>query len=218
MFSEIERQEILQLFGAFPEHLDAESFRKSLRELRIKYHPDNFEKYGDETVRQLATDRFQRIENYAEKLENLFKGERSLAPVEKPNTANPIFHPKARFASNELKIEIRTADKDLKYHLFGAFYRWLKMGDKFKIPNTKAELITDEDHLGRSIGFTESIRLWLTFNEADTPEAIIGWLFERIEGRADSLLIENELIPIAYEAMLVALKQRSFKGLPADVP
>lgn len=217
-FTEQERLEIRETFGALPEHLDAETFRKTLRELRARFHPDNFEKFGDDTVRQLATERFQRIERLAEKIEAWLSGkmQQALPGPSASDTDVHIFDPRARFAYREMKIEIRTGDKDLKYHLFGTFYRWLTLGDRFKIPDTQAFLIADEEHLGRRIGFVESIRVYLTFEEHDSVEVITRWLFDKIEGRADALLIEGELIPIAYEAILLAIKRRSFKLLATE--
>lgn len=217
-FTEQERLEIRETFGALPEHLDAETFRKTLRELRARFHPDNFEKFGDDTVRQLATERFQRIERLAEKIDAWLSGklQPALPGPSAPDTDQRIFDPRARFAYREMKIEIRTGDKDLKYHLFGTFYRWLTLGDRFKIPDTQAFLIADEEHLGRRIGFVESIRVYLTFEENDSVEVITRWLFSKIEGRADALLIEGELVPIAYEAILLAIKRRSFKLLASE--
>ena len=216
-FSPEESAEIREWFGAAPENLAEADFRKALRELRAKYHPDNFEKFDDATVRQLATDRFQRIQRLAEKLEAWFQGsalpDAGKAPGARP--ADPIQDPRARFAYQAMKIEIRTSDKDLKYHLFGTFYRWLTLGERFKIPETQAFLIADEDYSGRSIGFMETIRLYLTFEESDPVESIIGWLFPKIEGRADTLLIEGEIIPMEYDAILLAVKKRSFKALGA---
>ena len=69
VFTPDEAQKIRELFGLAPEQLSEEAFRKSLRELRARYHPDNFEKFGDDTVRQLATERFQTIERLAVKIE-----------------------------------------------------------------------------------------------------------------------------------------------------
>lgn len=217
-FTEQEQQEIRELFGALPEQLDAESFKKTLRELRARYHPDNFEKFGDATVLQLATERFQRIEQLAEKMESWWNGKtQALQPgPSAPGADQRILDPRARFAYREMKIEIRTGDKDLKYHLFGTFYRWLTMGDRFKIPDSQAFLIADEEHLGRRIGFVESIRVYLTFEETDSVENISRWLFDKIEGRADALLIESELIPIDYEAILLAIKKRSFKMIASE--
>ncbi len=214
-FTEQETAEIRELFGALPEQLDIETFRKTLRDLRAKYHPDNFEKFGDEVVRQLATERFQRIEQLAEKLE-AWKSGKTLPGVSAPPSTSGesmIFDPRARFAYKEMKIEIRTSDKDLKYHLFGTFYRWLTLGDRFRIPDSKAFLIADEEHAGRSIGFTESIRVYLTFEEDDSVETIVKWLYGKIAGRADVVLIEGEQVPIDYEALLLAIKKRSYKLL-----
>lgn len=220
-FTDQEKEEIRELFGALPEHLNPEDFKKTLRDLRAKYHPDNFEKFGDSTVRQLATERFQRIERLAEKMEDWFSGKKM---TDSPGPASPygghaadprVFDPRARFAYREMKIEIRTGDKDLKYHLFGTFYRWLTLGERFKIPDSKAFLIADEQHLGRSIGFVESIRVYLTFEEDDSVADITRWLYEKIAGRADALLIEGELVPIDYESMLLAVKRRSFRSLAA---
>jgi len=216
-FTEQEKQEIRELFGSMPEQLDSELFKKTLRELRAKYHPDNFEKFGDDTVRQLATERFQRIEILAGKIETwLSGGELMTNEQQTTDHKERIYDPRARFAYREMKIEIRTGDKDLKYHLFGTFYRWLTLGDRFKIPDSKAFLIADEEHLGRQIGFVESIRVYLTFEEDDSVEHIARWLFDKIIGRADALLIESELVPIDYETILTAIKRRSFKMLAAE--
>jgi len=222
-FSEQDMHDIRELFGATPEQLDAETIKAKLRELRARYHPDNFEKFDDAVVRQLATDRFQRIERLAEKLEQYGLGKGwSVPSAGSPKSdfapSNDLMwsHPAARFAYQAMKIEIRTGDKDLKYHLFGTFYRWLTLGERFKIPGAQgAYLIADEGHTGRNIGYKESIRVYLTFVEADPVETIIGWLYEKIAGRADMLLIEGEIIPIEYAAMLKTVKVRSLKALAA---
>lgn len=223
-FSEQEIGEIRELFGAAPEQLDADAFRARLRELRATYHPDNFEKFDDAVVRQLATDRFQRIERLAEKLEKYGLGRAAPAASGTPlpgvgSTREMTFaHPAARFAYQAMKIEIRTGDKDLKYNLFSTFYRWLMLGERFKIPGARgAFLIADEGHRGRNIGYVESIRVYLTFEEDDPVEAIVGWLHEKIAGRADMLLIEGNIVPIEYAAMLQVVKIRSFKALAATV-
>lgn len=124
-FTPEEANEIRELFGQPPGQLTEESFRKTLRELRAKYHPDNFEKFGDDTVRQLATDRFQRIERLAEKIEAWLRGETlpgPIPPAAGSSSPAPFDDPRALFAYQAMKIEIRTSDKDLKYHLFGLFF------------------------------------------------------------------------------------------------
>ncbi len=220
-FSEQDLHDIRDLFGASPEQLDADAFKTKLRELRARYHPDNFEKFDDAVVRQLATDRFQRIERLAEKLEQYGLG-KDLPPTAGPSSSAEAAkdltwaHPAAQFAYQAMKIELRTSDKDLKYHLFGTFYRWLTLGERFKIPGAQgAYLIADEGHTGRNIGYVESIRVYLTFEENDPVDTIVGWLYEKIAGRADMLLIEGDIVPIEYAAMLRVVKIRSLKTLAA---
>ncbi len=213
-FTPREQEEILEFFGLSPEQIDADTLKKMLRELRAKYHPDNFEKFGDDTVRQLATERFQRIEYLAEKLEQRMSG---TLPAQAPNTQDPLFDPRAQFAYKAMKIEIRTGDKDLKYHLFGSFYRWLQLGEKFKIPDAgNAWLVADEEYRGLKIGFQETIRFYLTFDESDPVEAIVSWLWQKIDGRADAVLVEGEPVSSSFEALLLAVKRRSFRQLAAS--
>jgi hypothetical protein len=215
-FTEQERAEFRELFGDYPEQLDEAAFKKALRALRAKYHPDNFIKFGDDTVQQLATERFQRIEDLAQKMENGPDGSIRPGASEPPVSGfgdAPVFRPDALFAYQALKIELRTPDKDLKYHLFGTFYRWLTLGEKFRIPGSKAFLVADESYIGRSIGFVESIRLYLTFEEDDRIDDIVRWFFEKIEGRAETILIEGKVVPVAYEAILWEIKRRSLKQL-----
>ena len=90
------------------------------------------------------------------------------------------------------------------------------LGERFKIPEAQgAYLIADEGHSGRNIGYVESIRVYLTFAENDPVENIVAWLYEKIVGRADMLLIEGEIVPIDYASMLRIVKMRSFKALAA---
>ncbi len=214
-FSPQESADIREWFGMPPEQIDADTLKKTLRELRARFHPDNFEKFGDATVKQLATDRFQRIEQLAEKLQAWMEGKLPQTPAAS-NPAGAVFGPDARFAYQSMKIEIRTGDKDLKYHLFGSFYRWLTLGEKFKIPQAgNAWLIADEEYRGRNIGFQETIRFYLTFDENDPVDAIVDWLWQKIEGRADALLIEGEPVASSHEAILLNIKQRSYRRLAA---
>ena len=208
MFSPTEKEAIKKYFGKYPDALDPESLKSLLRQLRAKYHPDNFEKFEDETVREMATDRFQQIEALAAKLEDYHKGNRS----------SDFRHADAIFAIRKLKVEVLTADKDLKYHLFGTFYRWLVNGDSYKIPETKASIIIDENHRGMRIGFQETIRMYLTFDEDDSIEVIVNWLFPRIQGRADSIMIKGERVDLDYQSIVDAIKQESFLRIAAPGP
>ena len=199
-------QEALQkYYGQSLEELRPEEFHKTRKQLRAKYHPDNFEKFEDETVREMATERFQAIEQLNQKIELHFAGK-----LGSDGSKDRAFHPNAQYAFDKLKIELITSDKDLKYQLFGTFYRWLVYGDKFKIPNTKASIIIDENHQGASIGYRESIRMYLSFDTDDVVENIVDWLFGKIEGRASSLLIHGDIVSIDYHAILQAIKKTSF--------
>lgn len=204
-----EKESIVKFFGKPIEELNPHSYRQLLRELRARYHPDNFEKFGDETVRELATEKFQIIEHLASRIEEHFKKD--------PNTHSADWEDylqhDARFAFDRMKIEINTADKDLKYHLFGTYYRWLVYGDSYKIPGTRAQITIDESHQGNSIGYRETIRMYLSFGENDSTEDIVRWLFTKIEGRADSLIIHKELVQVDFNAILIALKRQSYLSI-----
>jgi hypothetical protein len=109
-----------------------------------------------------------------------------------------------------MQIDIRTADKDMKYHLFGAQYRWLEMGEKFKIPDTNAYVIVQADHRGRTIGYIETVRIFLTFGVHDSIETIVDWLYYKIAGRASSLIIEGNVVNIDRNEMMLYIKRKSF--------
>jgi hypothetical protein len=206
-FTPEEREQVRKFFGKTPEELSSEEFRETHRRLRAKFHPDNFEKFADETVREMATERFQQIERLAAKIESLLRDE--APPPGEAASGEGGFTSGARFAFDDMKIEINTTDKDLKYHLFGTRYRWLVYGDRFKIPDTGGSIIIDENHQGHRIGYRESIRLYLTFGPSDDLDAIIRWLYERIRDRASSLLVEGKIVPIDPGAMQNAMKKLS---------
>lgn len=209
MFSEKDKAAIEKYFGVRLEELDLEKLKKLQRELRAKYHPDNFEKFEDETVREMATDRFQLIEDLSAKLEIYLSGKSANAGFAQQE-GEDFMNAHAVFAANKLKIEVITTDKDLKYHLFGASYRWLQFGDKYKIPDTKASIIIDEDHMGRSIGYQESIRMYLTFDENDSIEKIVEWLYPRIKNSAKTLLISGNRIEIEPFSIFYAIRKQAF--------
>lgn len=116
----------------------------------------------------------------------------------------------AVFAANKLKIEVVTTDKDLKYQLFGTHYRWLQFGDKYKIPDTQASIVMDEDHQGRSIGYQESIRMYLTFGENESIDKVVEWLYPRIKEKAKSLLIAGNRIEIEPFNIFYAIRKLAF--------
>jgi hypothetical protein len=207
-----EKEAIVKFFGKPIEEMNPESYRQLLRELRARYHPDNFEKFGDETVREMATEKFQIIEHLASRIEDHFKNHHGIQVSSEDFLQND-----ARFAFDRMKIEINTADKDLKYHLFGTYYRWLVYGDSYKIPGTRAAITIDDSHQGSSIGYRETIRMYLTFGENDSTDDIVRWLFTKIENRADSLIIHKELVQVDFQAILVALRRQSYLSIGMNV-
>jgi hypothetical protein len=156
----------------------------------------------------MATEKFQTIERLAEKVEAWLTNSQP-ASNNYPSDVADYLRPDAVFAVKRLKIEILTSDKDLKYHLFGTYYRWLQFGDSFKIPNTKASIVIDEDYAGRRIGFQESVRMYLTFNESDSIEDIVNWFYSRVQGRASKLLIAGETVAVELQDIVHAIKKES---------
>lgn len=206
-----DKEAIRKYFEADISELDTEKFKAKKKALRSKYHPDNFEKFEDETVKEMATERFQLIEELSGKIEAYLKGNAAIAQADRPN----FKHPDAVFAARKLKIEIITQDKDLKYQLFGSRYRWLLFGESFKIPKTGASIIIDEDHKGVSIGYRETIRLYLTFEEQDSIEDIVDWMYPKLVDRANYLIISKEKIDIDPLKIGNAIRQVSFLRIGA---
>lgn len=209
-FSEKELQEIRQIYQKDLSELNPENFDQLHKQLRLKYHPDKFEQYEDDVVREMANEKFKRLEELGGKIKEYLAngGAGTVEPVE------DIFKENARFAYDNMKIEIITRDKDLKYKLFGTRYRWLMKGDKFKVPQTeKAYIIIDADHAGRKIGFNESIRMYLTFGEQDSLDAIATWLYQRIVGYSDGLIIAGKRIDVDLAQMQARIRRKSFLRL-----
>lgn len=209
MISPEEKKEIQEIFGKSLESLDTETFEQLHKAQRLKYHPDKFEHYEDEVVKELANRRFQRIEALAEKIKPFLKGDNKVSQ----SPQEDIFKDDAQFAFEGMKIEIITKDKDLKYRLFGTRYRWLERGDKFKVPNTNAKIVMDEGHAGNRIGFNETIRMYLTFTESDSLFEITKWLFASIAGQADALIIQGRRIPVDLQEMMTYIMRKSYLQL-----
>lgn len=205
-----EEQKLIEKYFGFPlDKLTPEVFKTSRKKLLAKYHPDNFQQFEDETILEMATDRFQQIQHISEKIDHYFNGKIDLSDEDK------IRHETAIFAFDKLRVEIITNDKELKYDMFGTRYRWLTFGESFKIPNTGAYLVMEGDHKGHQIGYVETIKIFLTFGVNDAIEDIVTWFFETIEGRSKSLIIAGKKIPVEYDAMLMAIRRKSFLQLKA---
>lgn len=211
MFDTKEKEDIKKYYELSLEELDKESFAKKRKQLRAKYHPDKFAKYEDETVREMATERFQQIEGISDKIAAYLAGD--IPAVAKDAPKGDYRHSSAIFAAKKMKIEIIADDKDLKYRIFGRRYRWLLFGDEFKIPDTGATIVMDEDYKGHSIGFQETIRMYLTFGEEQKPQEIVDWLYPRITEGAKKLLVDGQSVEVNPAAILQEILKRSFLRL-----
>jgi hypothetical protein len=209
-FSSKEIERIIEYFGKKPEELTAEEFETRLKELRQKYHPDKFEKYADATIRELTEEKFKEIEYLSEKIKHYFSKSDKKYKIE-----DDEFDADSRFAFDDLKLEIISDNKDLKYILFGTHYRWLERGDKYRIKGTNASIIMDDDHRGKSIGFMESIKIYLTFSDTDPVEDIVMWLYQGIRRSAKYVIIGEKKINIDYYELLLAIKRKTVLRLGA---
>jgi|AntRauTorckE5430_2_1112549.scaffolds.fasta_scaffold09519_1 hypothetical protein len=206
----LEEQKLVEkYFGVRLEKLSPDKFKQERKKLMSKYHPDKFQHFEDETISEMATERFQQIQSLSEKIEHYFNGKITLSLDDKIRQTDAIF------AFDKLRIEIVTNDKELKYDMFGTYYRWLTFGESFNIPNTGAFLVMQEEHRGHQIGFVETIKIFLTFGVKDAVEDIVSWFFQTIDGRAKSLIIAGKKIPVEYDAMLMAIRRKAFLELGA---
>lgn len=204
---------IEKYFGVSIETLTLPQFEQLRKQMRKKYHPDNFAKFEDETVQEMATERFQQIEALNEKIAAHLKQEKT--PIS--NKSNWL-HEAARFAANRLKIEIRTPDKELKYRLFGKRnYKWLLYGETFRIPNTTTSIVMDETHQGTRIGYQETIRIYLSFGEQQPTEDVADWIYNNIADSADTLIVGGQKVAITADAILQAIRQETFLGIGEGV-
>ena len=103
----------------------------------------------------------------------------------------------------------------MKYHLFGKFYRRLSWGDRYQIPNTNASLIIDNNHVGNSIGFNETIVFYLSFAASESVHDIAEWLYKNIVGQATTLLISKEWTPINLLAIRRAIERKTILEITA---
>ncbi|MEM6347185.1 MAG: hypothetical protein AAF927_25065 [Bacteroidota bacterium] len=203
-----EKESIIALYGKPLEELEQAEFEKTHKGLRAKFHPDKFEQYDDEVVREMAKEKFQILESLGQKIRAHFEaggGQKVIIEDE--------FGEAAVFAYDNMKIEILTRNKDLKYHLFGSRLRWLERGERFKIPKTGAYLIVETEHRGMSIGFTESVKIYLTFGPEDDLAEITVWLYERLRGQAEALIIEGKRLAVNLNEMLGVIRKKSFLRL-----
>lgn len=207
-----DRTRIEKYFGQPLDSITADNFKTLQKEARRKYHPDNFAQFDDETVLEMAKERFQEIETLSAKLEAYLSGDASAAaksPVEDPDA-----DPHVVYRSEGMMLEIMTSDADLKFRLFRS--RFIERGDEVRIRGTKAKLIAMADYHSRSAGFRENIKLHLAFGPQHDLQAIVAWLFRHISGVTSNFVIEGKIVPIDPYAMLQAIRQESIKELKAS--
>jgi hypothetical protein len=208
-----DKELVQKYFEQSLESLDMETFKKVRNQLRLKYHPDKYEKYEDEVVKEMMLEKYQEIETLCQKVKGYLENK---IPQNGQNLGDSevFMQENAQFSFEGMAIEVITSDKDLKYHLFGTQYRWLEKGDKFRIPNNKEAFLTIKvDYKGINIGFTESIKMFLTFGVNDSVADIVEWLYLRIVGRASALIIEQTRIPIDINEMNKYIRKKAFLQL-----
>lgn len=98
-----EKSKALEYFGKHPEDLTLDEFEQKHRELRTKYHPDKFEKYDDDIVKELTGEKFKEIEQLAGKIRHTyFSGPVSSAAA----AAHPALGENPQFAYKNLKSKL----------------------------------------------------------------------------------------------------------------
>lgn len=188
--------------------IDQETFEKARKKLLLKYHPDRFENES-EVAKELAEDKYKEIEALAEKAKP-FIGEG--APVAYGDMED-FMRPDAEYGAEGLIIEVITRDKDLKYEIFGSFYRRLEHGDKYPIPKTDAFIRIEDNHRGNAIGFNEFIRMYVSFGRTAEIQRIIDWIYEKIHRKADGLIINKQRIAIDKTEMGRFIRKTTFLAI-----
>ncbi|MFN0202288.1 MAG: hypothetical protein ACKVTZ_12245 [Bacteroidia bacterium] len=205
-----EIQQVEQCFQLKLAEITPEVFRKKHKELLVKYHSDKFEKYNDTLIMELVREKHDAIELAAALIQKHL-GQKSVSM----SIDEMIRQNGAQFAFEKMKVEIVTKDKLFKYYLLETWDMKVYRGESVKIPNTEAKLIIQEQHSGISIGFSENVKLLLTFEVTDSVEMIANWLYEKTLGHASFLLVEGKKVEILYDSILHAIKRSAFKGLVA---
>lgn len=193
------------------EHLTDEKLKEARKQARKKYHPDNFTKFEDDTVLEMAKERFQQIEILAAKLEDYLNHRKPLDNMKGGTTGND---PQAvhQYASEGIRIDIMTSDKNLKHQLFRS--RIIYKGDYTVIPGTKAKLISLLDFSSlAATGFRESVKVLLAFGTEDSIYEIVQWLFTRISGKTSSFVIEGKVVKIDPYEIRKAIEKNSILEL-----
>lgn len=194
---------IRKWLGSDLEQLTEESFAVALKATRKKFHPDNFAHLEDDSVMEMAKDRFQELETLADKVKKHLA--RNGSSPEGGESDSDTGH---RYASDGMAIEIMTSDKTLKFQLFNS--TMIYEGDKIGIKGTRAKLISRDDYLPRiSTGFRDNIKLFLAFGPEDPLQVVVEWLFRHINGRTSNFVIEGKVVPVEPLAILRAIQKEA---------
>lgn len=190
---------IQKWLGTPLDNLTSESFAAALKAARKKFHPDNFAHLEDDSVTEMANDRFKALEELAAKVKQ------HLETVGQASDQEPA---SARYASDGMAIDIMTSDKTLKFQLFSS--AMIYEGDKVNIPGTAAKVISRDDYLPRiSTGFRDNIKVFLAFGPDDPLQVVVEWLFRHINGRTSSFVIEGKVVPVEPLAILNAVRKEA---------
>ncbi|MEM7660042.1 MAG: hypothetical protein AAF399_28285 [Bacteroidota bacterium] len=197
---------VKKYFGKELKELDQEGFKEVLRAAKKKYHPDNFAKFEDDTVLEMAKERFQQLQQLGAKIEEYLSTKALVG--EEPELEATEAEPGVVYVSEGIKVDIMTRDKTLKYQLFGR--RIIYRGDSTNIPNTKAKIVALEDYSPRiQTGFRDNVKILLAFGESEDVRDIVGWLFSHISGRTSSFVIEGKVVKVDPYEILKAIQKES---------
>ncbi|MFK7971843.1 MAG: hypothetical protein AB8F95_15865 [Bacteroidia bacterium] len=199
-------------FGTEIRSISLEDFDKTRKKLLLKYHPDRFENESD-VAKELAEDKYKEIEALCLRVKPFIGDEDASMDY---GQMDDFMRPDATFEAEGLIVQVITRDKDLKYEMFGTYYRRLEYGDKYPIPGTDAFIRIESDHKGSAIGFNEFIRMYLSFGQGADIQVIIDWLFEKIQHKANGLIINKTRIKIDKIEMGRFIRKTTFLQLSTN--
>ena len=191
---------IRQWLGSDLSQLTEAGFGEALKAARKKFHPDNFAHLNDDSVTEMAKERFQELEKLAAKVRQHFQAMAGETTEE------------VRYASDGMALDIMTQDNTLKFQLFSSAL--IYENDQVRIPGTGARLVSRDNYLPRvSTGFRDNIKVFLAFGPTDSLDIVVQWLFRHISGRTSSFVIEGKLVPVEPAAILAAIRKEARKEL-----
>ena len=196
--------------------LDVDDFKKKKKLLQARFHPDKYEKYDNEEVREMAKEKYQSISQLCERVEAFFNGD-DIVKV-KSSSSSSSSSPFGSmgmeiYATEGLLIEIVTKDKELKYRMFGSGLKWMLHGEAYIIKETNAKIRLWDTSGQRAMGFNETIKLTLSFSDDDDIQVIIDWLFTQVMTAVDVLIINKEKVAINRDAVSQLMRKSTIKLL-----